>query len=98
MDAEALTLPPKLEDESKYTLFRRVPVLTTHVRQITGRDGKPRLTSVDKDQIQVICDNTNDRVDRKEFPLVRIGHIDPLAREIEQPPTVGFLGKHYVAM
>lgn len=93
----ARVTPPHLNDPSQFTRMPRVPVFSSHVRKIRDREtSEIRITNVDDDQLEVICDNTNKRVKDGEFPLITIGHRDFSKKETEQPAPIGFLGSHEI--
>lgn len=93
----ARVTPPRLDDASMFTKMEKVPVFKSHVRRVTNKETKQSvMTKVDDAQLSVICNNTNNRINKGEFPLITIGHRDFTKPETDQPPLVGFLGQHEI--
>lgn len=103
---QARTTPPPLNDPSKYVRVPNVPIFTKHVRKLVDPQTKEvRVTSVDDDQLKVICENTNKKVQKGENPLIFLGHRtikDPRTGlpvpETNQPPLIGYIGRNQIGI
>lgn len=70
--------------------LHNVPIYDVHVRQRYTKEGVID-EEVDENQLAVICQNTQKRIEQKEYPLVFLGHTDDDGKEIDQPPVAGFI-------
>jgi hypothetical protein len=78
----------QLRDPSKYVRIARVPMIDEH--------DHPRKGKVDKDLLEIIADNTNERCDQLLFPLLMLGHTFDGDDEQSQPVPVGVLANFRV--
>jgi hypothetical protein len=96
-----------LHDPERYFTVKSVPILDQH----SAPEGDER-GDVDEDLLQQLADNSNERVERDQPPVLKIGHsrrkstiilvkdghkvVAPGATEEEQPPIVGFSSHFHV--